>query len=71
MLKILTVAFFQDECLSCSILSLTLGLRPGFLHLLLRSALFVVQVMSDISKQDCIHNKQIPQCTKMRFYILS
>ena len=22
--------------------------------------------MSNINKQDCIHNKQIPQCTKMR-----
>ena len=33
----------------------------------LRPVLFVVQVMSDISKQDCIHNKRIPQCNKMRF----
>ena len=31
--------------------------------------LFVVQVMSDISKQDCIHNKRITQRTKMRFCI--
>ena len=31
--------------------------------------LFVVQVMSDISKQYCIHNKQIPQCTKMTICI--
>ena len=30
---------------------------------------FVVQAMSDISKQDCIHNKQIPQCTKMTICI--
>ena len=29
-----------------------------------RPAFFVVQVMGDISKQDCIHNKRIPQCTQ-------
>ena len=34
-----------------------------------RPVLFVVQLMSDISKQDCIHNKRVPQCTKMRFSI--
>ena len=33
--------------------------------------LFVVQVMNDISKQDCLHNNQIPQCTEMSmFYLL-
>ena len=26
--------------------------------------IFVVQVMCDISKQDCIPNKRIPQCTR-------
>ena len=35
----------------------------------LRPVLFVVQVMSDISKQDSIHNNRIPQCTEMRFII--
>ena len=33
---------------------------------LLRPVLLVVQLMGDISKQDCMHNKRIPQCTKMR-----
>ena len=36
---------------------------------ILRPVIFVVQVMSDISKQDCIHNKGILQCTKMRVCI--
>ena len=36
----------------------------------LRPVLFVAQIMSNISKQDCTHNKQIPQCTKMRICIL-
>ena len=35
----------------------------------LRPVLFVVQLINDIGKQDCIHNKRIPQCTKMRFCI--
>ena len=35
----------------------------------LRPVLFVVRVMSDISKQDCLHSKQIPQSTKMRIRI--
>ena len=35
----------------------------------LRLALFVVQAVSEIRKQDCIHNKRIPQCTKMRICI--
>ena len=30
--------------------------------------LFVVQVTNDISKQDCSHNKQIPQCTENVFF---
>ena len=38
---------------------------------ILRPALFVVQVMSDVSKQDCIHNKRVPQCTKTRFSIIN
>ena len=36
---------------------------------ILRPVLFVVQVMSDTTEQDCIHNKRIPQCTKMRTYV--
>ena len=38
---------------------------------LLRPVLFVVQVMSDISKEDCIYNKRIlhDQCNKMRVCI--
>ena len=35
----------------------------------LRQVLFLVQVMSDISKQACIHNERVPQCTKMRICI--
>ena len=35
----------------------------------LRPVLFFVQVMSDIYKQDYIHNKWIHQCTKMRICI--
>ena len=36
----------------------------------LRRVLFVVQVMSDVSKQDCIHNKWISILyTKMRICI--
>ena len=38
----------------------------GIKNILVRSNIaFVFQVMSDISKQDCIHNKRITQCTKM------
>ena len=33
--------------------------------------LFVVQVMSNKSKQDCIHNKKISHSTKMRICIHS
>ena len=36
---------------------------------ILRLILFVVRVMSDTSKQDCVHNKQIPQCNKISFGI--
>ena len=35
----------------------------------LRQVLFVVQVMSDISKRYCIHVKRIPQCTEVRIFI--
>ena len=28
-----------------------------------------VKIMSKVSKQDCIHNKPIPQCTNMRVCI--
>ena len=35
----------------------------------LRPVLFVVQVISSIDRQDCIHNKRIPQCTKIRLCI--
>ena len=38
-------------------------------QLTLRPVLIVVQVMGDISKQDCVHNKQIPRRTKVRICI--
>ena len=38
---------------------------------LLKPVLFVVRVMSDISKQDCIYNKRTHQCTKMRICIIT
>ena len=50
------VSFLSDNTMSQ--LKITLG-----------PVLFVVQVMSDISKQDCIHNKRIPQSTKMKICI--
>ena len=31
---------------------------------------FVVQAMNDISKQECLHNKQIPQSTEMGMFHL-
>ena len=35
----------------------------------LRPVLFVLKVMSNIRQQDCVHNKRIPQCAKMRIWI--
>ena len=35
----------------------------------LRPVTCVVQVINDINEQDCTHDKQISQCTKMRICI--
>ena len=58
------VCFFPDFC--CSLSDVLTEISP---ESMLRPVLFVVQVMNDISKQDYVHNKQISQCTKIRFCI--
>ena len=42
------------------------GFRFIFIWKESRPVVFVVQVMSDVSKQECVHNRRIPQCNKMR-----
>ena len=44
------------------------SVSPAARQKALRPVLFVVQVMSDIRKQYCIHNKRIPQCTKWELH---
>ena len=53
------------KTLACCIMSVSV--MNASASEILRLALFLVQVISDISKQDCIHSKQIPQCTKREF----
>ena len=56
---------FTEKCSQ----SMCFGMENGKTLNILRPILFVVQVMSDINKQNCIYDKRIPRCTKMRIFI--
>ena len=58
--------FLGTDC-SCCVFFLGGGCPTNVVFL--RPVVFVVQIMSDISKQDCIHNERILQYTRMKICI--